>query len=375
MSLVLKGCGVLVIGGSTSAERVIPRFLDAGAEVTVCEGGEVTTVIEAWAGEGRVSLYRTSFTPAMSWGKALLVCCDPNLLREVSLEGRRAGILVDDETGGTAPITPMAVTGRRASRAGELAGTVALVGGGPGDPGLITVRGRQLLRVADVVIADHLGPLSLLSELEPDVEIIDAAKLPYGRAMAQERINQLLVDRAKQGLFVVRLKGGDPYVFGRGFEELEALRESGVRVTEVPGITSAISVPAAAGIPVTRRRVNHDLTIVSGHVPPGHEYSLVNWDALAQMTGTIVVIMGVKNGPKIAQALLDGGRSASTPAAIVQEGTTSNQRTVRCELKDLGDALESNEIKPPAVLVIGEVVKLSDDDVADALRESGIHEG
>ena len=355
MSLVLKGCGVLVIGGSTTAERVIPRFLDAGANVTVCEGGDVTTVIESWADDGRLELFRTTFTPAMSWGKALMVCCDKELLREVSREGKRRGILVDDETGTGAPLTPMAVTGRRASRAGDLAGQVALVGGGPGDSGLITVEGRRLLRLADVVVADHLGPLSLLSELEPDVEIIDAAKLPYGRAMAQERINQLLIDRARQGYFVVRLKGGDPYIFGRGFEELQELRKAGIAVREVPGITSAISVPAAAGIPLTVRRVNHDVTIISGHVPPGHETSLVNWDALGKMTGTLVVIMGVKNGPKIAAALMEAGRDPETPAAIIQEGTTSKQRSYSCTLGTLAQTLQDEKIKPPAVLVIGEV--------------------
>ncbi len=135
---------------------------------------------------------------------------------------------------------------------------VALVGGGPGDPDLITVRGRRLLMQADVVVADHLAPQPLLAELAPHVEVIDAAKLPYGRAMAQQAINEILVDRATAGKFVVRLKGGDPYVFGRGFEELEACVEAGVPVTVVPGITSAISVPSAAGIPVTHRGVTHE---------------------------------------------------------------------------------------------------------------------
>lgn len=344
-----------MVGGSPDAERVIPRFLDAGASVTVCEGGKVSPVIQAWADDGRLNLFRTNFTPAMSWGKALLVCCDPAQQREVVREGARRGILVDDETGSASPLTPVALTGRRASRAGELAGQVALVGGGPGDSGLITVRGRQLLRLADVVIVDHLAPTELLHELDPDVEIIDAGKLPYGRAMAQERINDLLVDRAKQGFFVVRLKGGDPYIFGRGYEELQELLDADVPVQVVPGITSAISVPATVGIPVTMRGVNHDFTVVSGHVPPGHPKSLVNWEALGKMNGTLVVIMGVKNGPKIAASLIEFGRDPQTPAAIIQEGTTANQRQVRCTLGTLGESLDEQGIQPPAVLIIGDV--------------------
>ena len=354
MTLMLKGSRVLVVGASTVAERVIPGLVDAGAEVIVCEGGDISPGIEGWAERGRIRLWRTPFTPAMLWGKRMVVVTDPDLLREVMVQSNLHGVLVDDATDGAAQHA-QEFKGRRASRAGHLAGTVALVGGGPGHPDLITVEGRRLLRLADVVLADHLGPLSLLGELDPDVEIIDAAKLPYGRAMAQERINELLVARAREGAFVVRLKGGDPYLFGRGFEELQALRAAGVNVREVPGITSAISVPAAAGIPVTQRRVNHDLTVVSGHVPPGHETSLVNWDALGKMTGTLVVIMGVKNGPAIAERLVEAGRAADTPAAVIQEGTTENQRVFRCTLGTLGETITGNDVRPPAVLVIGDV--------------------
>ncbi|MFL0446260.1 uroporphyrinogen-III C-methyltransferase [Corynebacterium xerosis] len=357
MTLMLKGSRVLVVGASTVAERVIPGLVDAGAEVIVCEGGDISPGIEGWAKRGRIRLWRTPFTPAMLWGKRMVVVTDPDLLREVMVQSNLHGVLVDDATDGAAQHA-QEFKGRRASRAGHLAGTVALVGGGPGHPDLITVEGRRLLRLADVVLADHLGPLSLLGELDPDVEIIDAAKLPYGRAMAQERINELLVDRASHGLFVVRLKGGDPYLFGRGFEELVALREAGIPVTEVPGISSAISVPASAGIPVTQRGVNHDFTIVSGHVPPGHPKSLVNWDALGKMNGTVAVIMGVKNGPKIADALVAAGRPADTPAAIIQEGTTENQRVLHCDLGTLGQTIVDREVKPPAVLIIGDVVAL-----------------
>ena len=157
---------------------------------------------------------------------------------------------------------------------------MALVGGGPGDPELITVRGRRLLARADVVVTDRLGPRDLLDTLGPHVEVIDASKIPYGRAMNQARINELLVAHARAGRFVVRLKGGDPYVFGRGFEEVLACAEAGVPVTVVPGVTSAFAAPAVADVPVSHRGVAHEIVVVSGHVPPGDPRSLVDWAAL-----------------------------------------------------------------------------------------------
>ncbi|CAM3742512.1 uroporphyrinogen-III C-methyltransferase [Smaragdicoccus niigatensis] len=236
-----------------------------------------------------------------------------------------------------------------------LAGTVALVGGGPGDPDLITVRGRRLLSRADVVVVDRLAPTELLGELAPSVEVIDATKLPYGRYMAQEAINAAIVDRAKAGKFVVRLKGGDPFVFGRGYEEVEACVEAGVSVTVVPGISSSISVPAAAGIPVTHRGVTHEFVVVSGHVAPGHPDSLTDWDALARLRGTIVILMGVERIEQFADALLAGGRSADTPAAIIQEGTMRGQRVVRADLGTIAARTRAENISPPAIIVIGSV--------------------
>jgi uroporphyrin-III C-methyltransferase/precorrin-2 dehydrogenase/sirohydrochlorin ferrochelatase len=236
-----------------------------------------------------------------------------------------------------------------------LAGTVALVGGGPGDPDLITVRGRRLLSRADVVVVDRLAPTELLAELAPSVEVIDAAKLPYGRYMAQEAINAAIVEHAKAGKFVVRLKGGDPFVFGRGYEEVEACVEAGVSVTVVPGISSSISVPAAAGIPVTHRGVTHEFVVVSGHVAPGHPDSLTDWDALARLRGTIVILMGVERIEQFADALLAGGRSADTPAAIIQEGTMRGQRVVRADLGTIAARTRAENISPPAIIVIGSV--------------------
>ncbi|WP_068050226.1 uroporphyrinogen-III C-methyltransferase, partial [Rhodococcus sp. EPR-147] len=236
---------------------------------------------------------------------------------------------------------------------------VALVGGGPGDPDLITVRGRRLLAYADVVVADRLAPPELLAELGPHVEVIDASKIPYGRAMAQEAINQALIDGAKAGKFVVRLKGGDPYVFGRGYEELEALAAEGIPVTVVPGITSAISVPSSAGIPVTHRAVTHEFVVVSGHVAPDHPDSLVDWDALAKLKGTIVLLMAVERIGLFADVLIAGGRPSDTPVIVVQEGTMRTQREVRASLSTVADAVRDAEIRPPAIVVIGTVAGFS----------------
>ncbi|MDN2502755.1 uroporphyrinogen-III C-methyltransferase, partial [Nocardia nova] len=224
---------------------------------------------------------------------------------------------------------------------------------GPGDPDLITVRGRRLLARADLVVADRLAPPELLAELGPHVEVVDAAKIPYGRAMAQEAINTALVEGAKAGKFVVRLKGGDPYVFGRGYEELEACVDAGVPVTVVPGVTSAISVPALAGIPVTHRGVTHEFVVVSGHIPPDHPDSLVDWPALARLRGTLVLLMGVERIEKFAAALVDGGRAADTPVTVVQEGSLRTQRIVRADLSTVAERVRAEGIRPPAIIVVG----------------------
>ncbi len=191
-----------------------------------------------------------------------------------------------------------------------------------------------------------------------DVELIDASKIPYGPARAQDEINHLLVARARAGQAVVRLKGGDPFVFGRGGEELLACLEAGVAVTVVPGVTSAIAVPAAAGIPVTHRGVAHEMVVVSGHLPPDDPASLVNWPALAQLRGTVCVLMGLKNLGPIAAALMRYGRPADTPVAVIQEGTTGRQRTVRATLDTVAE--RALELQPPVIVVIGGVVTALD---------------
>lgn len=238
---------------------------------------------------------------------------------------------------------------------------VSLIGGGPGTWDLITVRGMRRLQDADVILADHLGPTSELHQLcsIDSKKLIDVSKLPYGHQVAQEKINNLLLTHAQSGKKVARLKGGDPYVFGRGFEELQFLASHGIACEVIPGVTSAISVPALAGVPITHRSVVHSFTVISGHLPPGHKDSRNNWEALAHTGGTLAVIMGVKNAPKIAAAIIAAGRAPETPAIVIQEGATTNQRGYRCTLGTLAETMKTHNIQPPAVYVIGDVAGLS----------------
>ena len=239
-------------------------------------------------------------------------------------------------------------------------GMVFLIGGGPGAADLITLRGLKALEAADVILTDHLGPSSVLDELidTTDKQVVDVSKLPYGRKVSQEKTNEMLVDFAREGKIVARLKGGDPFVFGRGFEEVQVLTQAGISVHVIPGVTSAISVPAAAGVPITQRGLVHSFTVISGHLPPGHEKSLNDWAALACTGGTLAVIMGVKNAPAIAASLIANGRPEPTPVALIEEGTTDRQRSFRCQLGELGSVIEANGVRPPAVYVIGEVAGL-----------------
>ncbi|MDF4249430.1 uroporphyrinogen-III C-methyltransferase [Streptomyces sp. WMMB303] len=397
VGLRLDGRRVVLVGGGTVAQRRLPALLAAGARVTLV-APEATPSVEAMATAGEIAWERRGWRDgdlADAW-YALAATDDAavNAAIVAEAEARRVWcVRADDADRGTAwtpatgrsdGITVAVLTsgehgaaGRDPRRAAAIRdavvarlgdGTlgaeqrgprtpgVALVGGGPGDPDLITVRGRRLLAQADVVVADRLGPRDLLDELPPHVEVIDAAKIPYGRAMAQEAINTVLVEHAKAGRSVVRLKGGDPFVFGRGMEEAEQLAAEGVQVTVVPGISSAISVPGAAGIPVTHRGVAHEFTVVSGHVAPEDPRSLVDWTALARLRGTLVLLMAVENLGAIAAALRAHGRPDDTPVAIVQEGTMATERRVDATLATAADRAAAQGIRPPAVIVIGDVV-------------------
>nr|WP_036372879.1 uroporphyrinogen-III C-methyltransferase [Micromonospora sp. ATCC 39149] len=420
MGLRLAGRRVVVVGGGAVATRRVPALLDAGADVLLVSP-ELTPALRAhvdagrlhweprrfvpddldgaWlvqaavndpaaaasvsaaAAERRIFCVRaddraaaTAWTPAVTRHGPVTVAVlgggDPrramtvrNAIRD--LLGARKGPLLTDSVEEGPPVNFPPAEGRgpaagREPAADRAAGRVALVGAGPGDPELITVKGWRLLTEADVVVADRLVPGLLLDELRPDVELVDASKIPYGPSRAQEEINRILVDRALAGAFVVRLKGGDPYVFGRGGEELLACAAAGVPVTVVPGVTSSIAAPAAAGVPVTHRAVAHEFTVVSGHVAPDSPASLVRWDALAGLRGTLVILMGLKNLAAITETLTAYGRPADTPVAVVQEGTTGDQRSLRSTLGAVAADVVAAGLRPPAVVVIGDVVGVLD---------------
>ncbi|OBK12852.1 uroporphyrinogen-III C-methyltransferase [Mycobacterium asiaticum] len=401
VGLRLTGRKVVVVGGGSVAQRRLPLLIASGADVHVISRS-ATRSVEAMSGitlslreyadgdlEG--AWYALAATNNPDVNAAIVAEAERNRIfcvrADIAVEGTAvtpasfeyAGLSVGVLAGGehrrsaairsairealqTGVITSDGQVGSDVVRGG-----VALVGGGPGDPELITVRGRRLLAQADVVVADRLAPPELLAELGPHVEVIDAAKIPYGRAMAQDAINAVLIERAKAGKFVVRLKGGDPFVFARGYEEVLACAEAGIPVSVVPGVTSAIAVPALAGVPVTHRATNHEFVVVSGHLAPDHPESLVNWDALAAMSGTIVLLMAVERIELFVAALLKGGRPADTPVLVVQHGTTAAQQTLRARLADTPERVRAEGIRPPAIIVIGPVAGLT---AAEALNDS-----
>ena len=361
VGLRLSGRKVVVVGGGTVAQRRLPLLVANGADVHVISRS-ATPAVEAMSEQERgITLELREFRDGDLEGAWYVIAAtdDPDVNAAVvagaerrhvfcvradaaregtavtpasfDYEGLAVGVLAGGDHRRSAAIRSAiheafqrgVITSDIPATPGVLHGGVALVGGGPGDPELITVRGRRLLAHADVVVADRLAPPELLAELAPHVEVIDAAKIPYGRAMAQDAINAVLIEKAKAGKFVVRLKGGDPFVFARGYEEVLACADAGIPATVVPGVTSAIAVPALAGVPVTHRAVTHEFVVVSGHVAPGHPESLVNWNALAAMSGTIVLLMAVERIELFAKALLDGGRPADTPVLVVQHGTTA----------------------------------------------------
>jgi uroporphyrin-III C-methyltransferase len=366
VDLRLRDRRVVVVGGSQGAHRAVAGVLEAGATVSVISP-VVTPALEALATSGSVTWVRRSYRPGDLDGAwyAVAAADDPAVNVAVTQEADRARVFCSDARE-PSPVGGSAAVGmRRGNRRAQGAehtrpedGSVVLVGGGPGDPELITLRGMQALSEADVVIADHLAPQALLAALPAEVEVVDAAKLPRGRFMPQEQINALLVLHAQAGRRVVRLKGGDPFVFGRGMEELEACSAAGISVEVVPGVTSAIGVPGLAGIPVTHRGMTHEFVVVSGHLPPGHPHSLVDWPALGRLRGTVVVLMGVHTASAISAALIEHGRPPGTPVAVISDGATSRQRLVRTTLAELPRTVVAEAIRPPAVWVVGDVAGL-----------------
>jgi uroporphyrin-III C-methyltransferase / precorrin-2 dehydrogenase / sirohydrochlorin ferrochelatase len=394
--LRLQGRRVVVVGGGHVAQRRIPGLLAAGAEVVVVSP-EVTPAVEGMVGSGEVVWHERAFRAADlddTWyvvaatddfaaneqvsaaaeeRRVFCVRSDdaPKATAWTPAVGRHAGVTVavlgNRDPRRSAAVRDEIVTGLRdgaiaAPHHRDKTPGVVLVGGGPGDPELVTVAARRALSEADVVVADRLAPRELLSELSPDVELIDVAKLPRGRSAAQEEINRLIVERAKEGKRVVRFKGGDSFVFGRGFEEAIACAEAGVPYTVVPGLTSATSVPAVAGIPVTHRGVAHEFVVISGHLPPDDDASLVDWDAVAALRGTVVLLMAVKNLPAIAERLVGSGRKAETPVAVIAEGTMPGERTLLSTLGEIAEDLVREQVRPPAIVVVGDVVAVANPD-------------
>ncbi len=305
----------------------------------VTRHGEVTVAVTANGDPGRSRRLRTAIALALAEGSLPVrpVRASPDVQGSTLAAGTSAG---------------------RQLRGSAAIGSVALVGGGPGDPGLITVLGRRLLAEADVVVTDKLAPRSLLAELDPAVEVIDAGKQPHAHNLTQSQINDLIVARALAGNRVVRLKGGDPFVFGRGGEEALACVRAGVPFQVVPGVTSAIAVPAYAGIPVTHRGVTQDFSVVSAHLDPSHPGATVDWAALAATTGTLVLMMAVAHLDAVAAELIKRGRDAATPVAVISDGTTPDQQVLTSTLGRVAADAASAAIRPPAVVVIGDVVRL-----------------
>jgi uroporphyrin-III C-methyltransferase / precorrin-2 dehydrogenase / sirohydrochlorin ferrochelatase len=393
LMLSLAGRRAVVVGGGRVALRRVQGLLEAGANVVVIAPAVLPELAElpvtvlpreyregdlaaAWlahaatsdpavnarvaaeADRGRTWCVRAddaaesrAWTPAVTRHGEVTVAVtaggDP--VRSQRLRAAIAQALAE----GTLPVRPV-----RGSK--PAIGSVALIGGGPGDPGLITVLGRRLLAEADVVVTDKLAPRSLLAELDPDVEVIDAGKRPHAHNLTQAQINELIVTRAQAGQRVVRLKGGDPFVFGRGGEEALACVRAGVPFQVVPGVTSAIAVPACAGIPVTHRGVTQDFAVVSAHLDPSQPGATVDWDGLARGTGTLVLLMAVAHLDAVATELIKRGRDAATPVAVICDGTMPEQQVLTSTLDRVAADAESAGVAPPAVVVIGEVVRLRD---------------
>jgi uroporphyrin-III C-methyltransferase/precorrin-2 dehydrogenase/sirohydrochlorin ferrochelatase len=386
--LDLTGRRVVVIGGGQVATRRVAHLVEAGAHVEV-----VSPTFTHGLAAQPVRRTARAFRESDLDGAWLVHACtdDLEVNAAVAAAAERRHIFcvrADSAAGGTAR-TPavvnrdditVAISGgddpRRAvalrdaiSTALDLGdlptrpnrpastGSVALVGGGPGDPELITVRGRRRLAEADVVVVDRLAPRSLLAELAPDVEIIDCGKAAHRHNLTQDEINAVLVERAAQGKRVVRLKGGDPFIFGRGGEELLACVAAGIPVEVVPGVSSALAAPAAAGIPLTHRGVAADFTVVSGHLDPGRPADAgLDWRALSEGSSTLVLLMGLERLELIAAELIEHGRAPETPAAAIHRATLPEQQVVRAPLTGLAAAVRAAGLTAPAVIVIGDVV-------------------
>ena len=340
----VTGRRVVVFGPYRSARRVIRRYTAAGARVTVASAGDRPDH------DARPTGIRVLPMPPADDTATLLRLIGPAFL--VSTVG-----LGHDDTAAITRLTGQLRIMIIDEPAAAEVGQVTLVGGGPGSTSLLTLAACAALREADVVCYDRLAPSDELERLAPGAELIDVGKTPYHHRVSQDRIEDLLISRARRGEAVVRLKGGDPFVFGRGSEELQACAAAGVAVRVVPGVSSAIAVPAAAGIPLTHRGLSHAFTVISGHVLPTAE----EFAALAGLGGTIVILMGVANLTGIAGGLRGAGLADRTPAAVIERGFSDSQRTTHTTLARLADDARRLDVVSPAVVVVGEVARLGGD--------------
>jgi uroporphyrin-III C-methyltransferase len=346
-SLQLDGLPVLVCGGGPAALSVIRGLLEAGAVVTVV-APEIGATVADLATRGLLTTRRRPPAPDDFRGAALVVPASGVAERDqmIATAARDHGVPAVSRSSATI----LQSTG---------AGSVILVGGGPGDPGLLTVAGLEAIRSADVIVCDRLAPLSALQHARPEALIIEVAKIPRGTSTPQERINEILIEHASAGKTVVRLKGGDPFVFGRGGEEWQACAAAGIPVTVIPGVSSATAGPALAGVPLTHRELTQGFTVISGHAAPGDPGSTLNWQALATANTTLVIMMGVATLAAISVELIKHGLDAGTPAMTVADAAMPSQKSVRGTLANIAALTSEAGIKPPAITVIGAVAGFS----------------
>jgi uroporphyrin-III C-methyltransferase len=340
-ALDVAGRRVVCTDGRADALPALSALIAAEALVDVI-AAEAATAITDLAARGLLRWVARQLRPSDLDHAGLVVCAEPQ--EEVRRLAAARGLAVS--------ITP---SSSPAPLPDGRPGRVILVGGGPGDPGLVTVAGQAAIDAADVIVVDRLAPLAALRHARPEAEIIDVAKIPRGAYTPQEQINELLIDRARAGRLVVRLKGGDSFVFGRGGEEWQACASAGIQVEVIPGVTSAVAGPALAGIPLTHRSLTQGFTVVSGHVPPGDPASTLDWAALARANTTLVIMMGVAALPAISTALRAGGVSPHTPAVAIASAGLPGQRVVRGTIATIADLVADAKLSPPAITVIGAV--------------------
>lgn len=351
VNLPVAGRHVVVAGSAGHAMSTTSALLRAGARITLV-AVTPTPLLADLASRGLITIHeRELSTDDIDTAAVVFACTGSSALDGwIREEAAKRGVFCiggDGSEGGSgSPLAGRTVPNR---------GRVILVGGGPGSPGLLTVAGRDAIAGADVIVTDRLAPVSVIAEYAPHAEVIDASKIPGGRRMEQSHINAVLIGHALDGKTVVRLKGGDGFVFGRGGEELDECVRAGLAVDVIPGVSSSIAAPASAMIPVTHRGLTQGFTVVSGHVPPDHPESTVNYAALARTNTSIILMMAVANLDSISRALIEGGMDADTPAAVIADGSLPSQRTVRATLTTIADAAASAAIGPPATTVIGAV--------------------